>query len=513
MAPKFGTSGLRGLVSDLTPDLIADYTRAFLAACPVGRGLYIGRDLRASSPEIAAAVAQAARAEGVAVTDCGAVPTPALALAAMAAGSAAIMVTGSHIPSDRNGLKFYLPGGEITKTDEAAILVALGRAPAGLSAPLSQADAATPWVQRYIRALGTQALSGLKIGLWEHSAVSRDLIAGALEGLGAEVLRLGRSEVFIPVDTEAVPAEIRARIAAWCREHGLDALVSTDGDGDRPLLADERGGLVPGDLLGQITARVLGAEVVVTPVSSNSGVERSGAFGRVIRTKIGSPFVIAGMEAAGGRVAGYEARMAAGPVPPLWTRDSLLPLVAPLALARASGRSLSALIAAEPARFTAADRLEEIAPETSRALMARLEEGHFTALLSPLGESLSAQDRTDGLRLHLASGRVIHLRPSGNAPELRLYTEAESLELAQDLLARVNCDTAGLRGFRLCNTPGTRRQIPPRLCGHRSAGDSRSGFAEAMPPPRWRGHRPSASPYNCGWRSGPWPLQWHRRNP
>ncbi|MFC0281441.1 phosphomannomutase [Falsigemmobacter intermedius] len=446
MAPKFGTSGLRGLVSDLTPDLIADYTRAFLAACPVGHGLYIGRDLRASSPEVAAAVAQAARAEGVAVTDCGAVPTPALALASMAAGSAAIMVTGSHIPSDRNGLKFYLPGGEITKTDEAAILVALGRAPAGLSAPLSQADAATPWVQRYIRAFGPEALSGLRIGLWEHSAVSRDLIAGALEGLGAEVLRLGRSEVFIPVDTEAVPAEIRARIAAWCRDHGLDALVSTDGDGDRPLLADERGGLVPGDLLGQITARALGAEVVVTPVSSNSGVERSGAFGRVIRTKIGSPFVIAGMEAAGGRVAGYEAnggflagfeaQMAAGPLAPLRTRDSLLPLVAPLALARASGRSLSALIAAEPARFTAADRLEEIAPETSRALMARLEDGRFTALLSPLGESLSAEDRTDGLRLHLASGRVIHLRPSGNAPELRLYTEAESPEQAGDLLAR-----------------------------------------------------------------------------
>src|SRR5690606_32103364 len=130
MAPKFGTSGLRGLVSDLTPELIADYTRASLAACAVGRGLYIGRDRRASSTEIAATLARAARGEGVAVTDCGAVPTPALALAAMAAGSAAIMVTGSHIPSDRNGLKFYLPGGEITKTDEAAILSALGRAPA-----------------------------------------------------------------------------------------------------------------------------------------------------------------------------------------------------------------------------------------------------------------------------------------------------------------------------------------------------------------------------------------------
>jgi phosphomannomutase len=111
MAPKFGTSGLRGLVVELTPDLVADYTRAFLLACPVGTGLWVGRDLRGSSPEIAGTVIAAALAEGVAVTDCGAVPTPALAMAAMAAGAAAVMVTGSHIPADRNGLKFYVPSG------------------------------------------------------------------------------------------------------------------------------------------------------------------------------------------------------------------------------------------------------------------------------------------------------------------------------------------------------------------------------------------------------------------
>ena len=103
MPPKFGTSGLRGLVTELTDDLVADYTRAFLAACPHGGALWLGQDLRPSSPHIAAAVAAAARAEGVEVVDCGALPTPALALAAMGAGKAALMVTGSHTAVRWNG--------------------------------------------------------------------------------------------------------------------------------------------------------------------------------------------------------------------------------------------------------------------------------------------------------------------------------------------------------------------------------------------------------------------------
>ncbi|GAB1478166.1 hypothetical protein MASR2M74_07090 [Paracoccaceae bacterium] len=133
MAPQFGTSGLRGLVSELTGALVADHLRAFIAACPMGSGLWVGRDLRPSSPDLAPCVLETARAEGLACVDCGAVPTPALALAAMQAGAAAVMVTGSQIPADRNGLKFYLPDGEITKADEAAILAALGgRLRAGL---------------------------------------------------------------------------------------------------------------------------------------------------------------------------------------------------------------------------------------------------------------------------------------------------------------------------------------------------------------------------------------------
>lgn len=77
MPPKFGTSGLRGLVTELTPDLVGTHVQAFIRACPVGSGLFVGRDLRPSSPAIAGMVADAACAAGLAVTDCGDVPTPA----------------------------------------------------------------------------------------------------------------------------------------------------------------------------------------------------------------------------------------------------------------------------------------------------------------------------------------------------------------------------------------------------------------------------------------------------
>ncbi len=441
MSPKFGTSGLRGLVSDLTPDLVGDYTRGFLAACPHGTGLWVGRDLRASSPALAEVVIAAARDEGVSVTDCGAVPTPALAMAAMSAGAAAVMITGSHIPADRNGLKFYVPGGEITKADEAAILATLGRAPAGLAGHRhSTFEVGGDWAARYRLAFG-RALDGMKVGVWAHSAVSREPLVACLEALGARVAVLGRSDVFVPVDTEAVPAEVRALLAGWAE--GLDAIVSTDGDGDRPLVADATGQIVPGDVLGQITAAALGADVVVTTVSANTGVDLAGRFGRVVRTRIGSPFVIAAMQAAGGRVVGYEpnggfllgfdAMGPAGPLPRLMTRDSLLPIVAALAEGKRAG-SLAARVAMEPARFTVTDRLEDVPTEASQALLARVD-ADPAAFVASLGR-VQAVDHTDGLRLTLDGGDVVHLRPSGNAPEFRIYAEAASPKAAAALMAR-----------------------------------------------------------------------------
>ena len=442
MAPKFGTSGLRGLVTELTPDLVADYARAFLAACPVGSGLWVGRDLRDSSADLAEVVIETARGEGVSVVDCGAVPTPALAMAAMADGSAAIMVTGSHIPADRNGLKFYVPGGEIDKADEGAILAALGRAPQGLSASRRfNGEVGGDWAARYRAAFG-RALEGLNVGVWAHSAVSRDLLITTLEAMGARVAQFGRSDIFIPVDTEAVPADVRKSLVEWSA--GLDAIVSTDGDGDRPLVADATGQIVPGDVLGQIAARHLRAHTVVTTISANTGIEK-GRFD-VRRTRIGSPFIIAemakctdrvvGYEPNGGFLLGFEATLAAGTLAPLMTRDSLLPILTALIEGKAAG-SLAERVAQEPARFTATDRLEGVDQARSGALLQRIgaDDAALAAFVASIGV-VTGIDRTDGLRVTLAGGDILHLRPSGNAPEFRVYAEAASVEDAAALLTK-----------------------------------------------------------------------------
>lgn len=457
MAPKFGTSGLRGLVTELTADLVADHVLAFLRACPTGGAVFVGRDLRASSPDLAAVVVATARDEGLDVADCGALPTPALAMAAMAAGAAAVMVTGSHIPADRNGLKFYTPAGEITKDDEAAILAGLGAAPAGRAGGWSDGAAAAPaFAARYLRAYGG-ALAGLRIGVWQHSSVARDLLMQVLADCGAVPVALGRSDSFVPVDTEAVEAPWREAFRAWVAAQGLDALISTDGDADRPLMADETGRLVPGDVLGALTAQALRAEVVATTVSANTCVDLMGGFS-VRRTKIGSPYVIAAMEeAAGTRVVGYEpnggfllgfaAQGPTGPLAPLMTRDCLLPLLAPLAAARARGLSLSGLVATLPARFTATLRLQGVEPAVSAAFLSRVE-ADPAAFMAAAGLSpVASVDRTDGWRAHLEGGEVLHLRPSGNAPEFRVYAEADSAgradEIGQTALAAV---AAALQG-------------------------------------------------------------------
>lgn len=453
VAPKFGTSGLRGLVTELTPDLVADYIRAFLAACPTGGAVHVGHDLRASSPDIACAALEAVAGQGLTAIDCGALPTPALALGAMDAGHAAIMITGSHIPADRNGIKFYVPHGEISKADEAAIRAHLGRASAGGSGVREVNQTSIPaYVSRYVDAFGPEALAGLRIGIYEQSSVARDILHEMLVALGATPVPLGRSETFIPIDTEAVDPKVAAQIAVWSAEHGLDAVISTDADADRPLVADETGQIVPGDVLGPLTSRALGAEIVVTPVSSNSLVDQMGEFARVARTKIGSPYVIAEMEAAmardtaakvvgyeanGGFLLGFNAQGPAGPLAPLATRDSFLPILSPLATARAQGLSLSALVAELPPIFTAADRLQEVSTEASKALIDRLTQDAQAraAFFEGFGEE-DAIDVTDGLRVSFTNGRTVHLRPSGNAPECRCYGEAGSREAAQDLVTR-----------------------------------------------------------------------------
>lgn len=454
----FGTSGARGLVSQMTDEVCSAYAAAFLAVVRqsfnVDR-IALGIDLRPSSPRIAAACAAAIREQGVAVDYCGALPTPALALYAQTQGIPAIMVTGSHIPFDRNGIKFYRPDGEITKADELAIAGATVQLAGDGEQPLPVADTAAldQFVRRYLDFFPTGCFSGLHLGVYEHSSVARDVLRRILEGLGAEVVSLGRTEEFVPIDTEAVAEVDVQRGKQWAAEHHFDAIISTDGDGDRPLISDETGTWLRGDIVGLICSRYLGARKVVIPVSCNTAIELSGSFETVRRTRIGSPYVIAGMqavssgsddavvgfEANGGFLVGSRFERAGKKLAPLPTRDSILPALAVLAAAREHNGKVSALLRDLPARYTASDRLQEFPVARSKQLLEELVNDQQALLkyLAPDQGKPVGTDTTDGLRITFDNGDIVHLRPSGNAPELRCYCESSTQERAMQLVQQV----------------------------------------------------------------------------
>ncbi|MEP3299844.1 MAG: phosphomannomutase [Pseudoruegeria sp.] len=453
IAPKFGTSGLRGLVIELTDSLIADYVTAFVATCDMGTAVCVGWDLRRSSPQIARTIITTIRSHGLTAIECGEVPTPALALTSMKEGAAAIMITGSHIPADRNGLKFYLPDGEISKADENRILAALGQSAQMAETPGAHkvvTDCLAQYQQRYVTAFGTMALAGLRLGIYEHSSVARDVLADIVTAMGADALRLDRSDTFIPVDTEAVDPAMQSQLKAWTSEHRLDAILSTDGDGDRPMLVNETGALVLGDVLGPLTAEFIQAKALCTPVSSNSMVDQMDGFTQIARTRIGSPFVIAemeaqltkdakiavvGYEANGGFLLGFTAQGPAGPLAPLMTRDSVLPMLAPLVLTVQKQKKLSELTADLPDRFTAANRITDIEPTVSGPFLQQLitNTAARSAFFPDLGQHHQI-DTTDGLRITFATGDIVHLRPSGNAPEFRCYAESDTTAKASALV-------------------------------------------------------------------------------
>jgi phosphomannomutase len=276
----FGTSGARGLVTSMSNELCYAYTMAFLQEVvgkgePIGK-VVLGHDLRPSSPQIASACAMAIKNAGGQVVYAGALPTPAIASYAQQKNAAAIIVTGSHIPFDRNGIKFYRLEGEISKADELAIQQATVDVPSELlinALPASDAEVESQYVLRYVDFFGTGYLSGLRVAVYEHSSVARDLLRQVLEQLGAEVISLGRTNDFVPIDTEAVRPEDVIQARKWAQEYTFDAILSTDGDADRPLIGDEHGEWLRGDVVGILCAKFLGAEVLVTPVSSNTLAE------------------------------------------------------------------------------------------------------------------------------------------------------------------------------------------------------------------------------------------------
>jgi phosphomannomutase len=522
---KFGTSGRRGKVADLTQleiylNVLAEVE--YLQSLPLSEGgvvrgdtFFFAYDLRPSSSkyvaeqegrgEIAQTVAVAIRDAGMQPVNLGRIPTPALTYHALSRGKASIMVTGSHIPFDRNGYKLNTSRGELLKEHEQPINQSVqcvresiynqpfaeslfderGFFKSGRAVlPLESDQARESYIQRYLSFFQGASLSGKRLLVFEHSAVGREILTEIIDRLGAEAIPSGRSDRFVPVDTENISAEQLAMIQALVNEetlkHGpIYAVLSTDGDSDRPMLldVDRRSAKVRffgGDLVGMITAEYLGADAVVVPISCNDAIDQ-GSLAHVLepKTRIGSPYVIAGMEVArdkgrraicgweanGGFLLGSDIRRGSKVLKALPTRDAVLPILSTLFAAQERDLSLGELFARLPKRYGRAGLIKEFPRPTALKILERFSGSAkpWAARGSTLGEELreffTAQmgfgeiarlDETDGLRIVFDNGDVAHFRPSGNADEFRVYAAANTQDRADAIASMSIAEPAGI---------------------------------------------------------------------
>lgn len=513
----FGTSGRRGKVVDLTQ--LEVYLNAlaeleYLQSLSLAEGgikqgdpFYFAYDLRPSSSEfvsqeqdrgeLAQAIAAAIVDAGMKAVNLGRIPTPALASYALSSGKGSIMVTGSHIPFDRNGYKTNSSRGELLKEQEAPINERVrlvrkrlyeqpwdqsrfdqrGMLKSGHQALSEEkGEARAAYIDRFTHFFAGSSLKGRRILVYQHSAVGRDLLVEILEQLKAEVVTGGRSETFVPIDTENIDAAQLAVIQALADEAAgggpLDAVVSTDGDSDRPLVlgVDAKTGKVQffgGDLVGMVVAAYLHADAVVVPISCNDGIDR-GPLAPVVepKTRIGSPFVIAGMEAAlakgkkhvcgwepnGGFLTGSPFSRNGAILSPLLTRDAGLPILGVLFAAEQSGLALIDLLSRLPKRFSRAALLKQFPRATALKIVGRFSppaeaqeiKKDLAQFFTPaLGFArIDRLDYTDGVRILFTNGEVAHVRPSGNADELRIYAVADTQSRA-DAMAAMGIEEPG----------------------------------------------------------------------
>jgi phosphomannomutase len=511
---------------------------AFLQSIPAEEGgivkgeeFFFAYDLRPSSStcvpeqfgrgEIAQAIERAISDAGMMPVNCGCIPTPALAFHAISRGKGSVMITGSHIPFDRNGYKTNTSCGELLKRHEQPIgdFVQVTREriynqPFDESpfneqgmfktghADLSSEDssARSGYMQRYLDFFEDRSLDGMRLLCYQHSAVGRDLLVDLLCRFGAEVIPVGRSEEFVPIDTENIDADRLSAIQALATtaisgSSKVDAVVSTDGDSDRPMVLgvdpDMRAvRFFSGDLLGMIVAEYLGADAVVVPLNCNDGIDAS-RLSAILepKTRIGSPYVIAGMaqalergkqrvcgwEANGGFLTGSDFIRSGRILAALPTRDAVLPILCALFSSRDEGVSLCELFSRLPKRFSYAGLIKQFpravslemirqfsftncgiqevvfnqngldvrglgraSMEVTIELESRIQETRerletFFRLADGFG-AIVGLNYTDGVRISFSNGDVAHLRTSGNADELRLYAVSDSQIRAEKIV-------------------------------------------------------------------------------
>jgi phosphoglucosamine mutase len=407
----FGTDGVRGVVGkDITPELVERLGRAATLWCGRGR-IFIGRDTRASGPELEDALARGIASVGGNAVVAGVLPTPAVALLTLDLGC---VITASHNPPEYNGVKFFDRDGQKLSDTQEEEIEALIDEPATGGGEIDEVGVATDsYLEHVVERFGSN-LAGLRIAVDCANGAYSGLAPQAFTQLGAQVTAIGDEPDGTNINVGCGATDLRA-LQRTVTEHGLDLGVAFDGDGDRMLAVDGNGEVVDGDQILAVLALDRKVDLVAVTVMANMGLHRLMAENgvRVVTTDVGDRYVLEALRREGGILGGEQSGHL------IWldghvTGDGL---VAALLLCNAlHGRPLAEVAAVMP-RFPQA---KENVPVANHGHLNPAIEEEVARLNAELGDR----------------GRVL-VRPSGTEPVIRVLAEAESGPEAETLCARI----------------------------------------------------------------------------
>lgn len=434
MTPLFGTDGVRGTANhDLTPELALRLGRAAGHALGgPGHRVVVGRDTRRSGRMLESALAAGLCSVGIEVRLTGHVPTPGLAYITRTAGFVAgAVISASHNPAPDNGIKFFdgrglkLPDAVEDRIEQ--LMSGEDALPRPTEGGIGLVGDARGLVKGYEDFLAGAApdLHGVRVAL--------DLANGATYRAAPAVFAAGGAEVISICDTpdglninEACGSTYPERLQRTVVEREADVGFAFDGDGDRCLIVDERGGLHDGDFVLALAARhfarhgKLEPRLVVGTVMTNGGMEATLARDGIalVRAPVGDRYVWEEMERRdalfGGEPSGHVIfrRLAT-------TGDGILTALEVLRLARAERRSVAEL-GAEIERW----------PQVLLSVrVARRGEWQQVSAF---------RDEYERARTALArEGGRVNVRPSGTEPVLRILVEARAEAVASSTARRL----------------------------------------------------------------------------
>jgi phosphomannomutase len=391
-----------------------------------------GRDVRASSPELQAAVIEGLRDGGADVVDIGLCGTEEVYFATDHLGAGGgIMVTASHNPIDYNGMKLVGPGAAPLSADAGLGAVQAAAEAQRWDAParrgdLQRIDTRAAFVARCLSFVDPARLGPLKILVNAGNGAAGptfDALAAALADAGAP-LRFERiHHTPDPAFPNGIPnpllAENQPLTAEAVRRAGADFGVAWDGDFDRCFFFDETGRFVPGEyvvglLAGAFLSKSPGARIVHDPrVLLNTRAVIAAAGGEAIVSRTGHAHLKARMREVD---AVYGGEMSAHHYfrDFMYCDSGMIPWLLVAEYVSRTGRSLGDLVAGARAAYPSSGEINFRLRDVDAAKQA------FELAYAGAAEEI---DRLDGVSLTFPDWRV-NLRSSNTEPVLRLNLES-----------------------------------------------------------------------------------------